>query len=56
MNAIQNKPSTFVLENKAELDSLLDLNNDTITYNNEEIKLNPGDMFLLKSLLESSNL
>lgn len=52
MNAIQNKPSTFVLENKAELDSLLDLNNDTITYNNEEIKLNPGDMFLLKSLDE----
>ena len=52
MNAIQNKPSTFVLENKAELDSLLDLNNDTITYNNEEIKLNPGDMFLLESLDE----
>lgn len=52
MNAIQNKPVTYILTNKEQLDSLLDLSNDTITYNEEVKKLNPGDIFLLTSIEE----
>ena len=52
MTAIQNKPITYVLTNKAQLDSLLDLNNNTITYNDEVKTLNPGDVFLLTSTEE----
>lgn len=47
MNSILNKPVTYVLKNKATLDSLLDLSNNTITYNGEVKNLNPGDIFLL---------
>lgn len=52
MAAIQNKPVTYVLTNKEQLDSLLDLENNTITYNNEVKTLNPGDVFLLTSTEE----
>lgn len=52
MTAIQNKPVTYILTDKAQLDSLLDLNNNTITYNNEVKTLNPGDVFLLTSTEE----
>ena len=52
MTAIQNKPVTYILTNKAQLDSLLDLNNNTITYNDEVKTLNPGDVFLLTSTEE----
>lgn len=49
MSAIQNKPVTYILTDKEQLDSLLDLENNTITYNNEVKTLNPGDVFLLTS-------
>lgn len=52
INSINNKPSTYILTNKAELDSLLDLDSNTITYNNETKQLNPGDVFLLTALDE----
>ena len=52
MTAIQNKPVTYILTDKAQLDSLLDLNNNTITYNDEVKTLNPGDVFLLTSTEE----
>ena len=47
MNAILNKPATYIFKNKAELDSAITLENDTIQYQDEERKLNPGDIFLL---------
>ena len=47
MNAILNKPITYIFKNKAELDSAITLENDTIQYQDEERKLNPGDIFLL---------
>ena len=47
MNAILNKPVTYIFKNKAELDSVINLENDTIQYQEEERKLNPGDIFLL---------
>ena len=52
MTAIQNKPVTYILTDKEQLDSLLDLENNTITYNNEVKTLNPGDVFLLTSTEE----
>lgn len=52
MTTIQNKPVTYILTNKEQLDSLLDLENNTITYNNEVKTLNPGDVFLLTSTEE----
>lgn len=52
MAAIQNKPITYILTNKEQLDSLLDLENNTITYNDEVKTLNPGDVFLLTSTEE----
>ena len=52
MTTIQNKPVTYVLTDKEQLDSLLDLENNTITYNNEVKTLNPGDVFLLTSTEE----
>lgn len=52
MAAIQNKPVTYILTNKEQLDSLLDLENNTITYNDEVKTLNPGDVFLLTSTEE----
>lgn len=52
MTAIQNKPVTYILTNKEQLDSLLDLENNTITYNDEVKTLNPGDVFLLTSTEE----
>lgn len=52
MATIQNKPVTYILTDKEQLDSLLDLENNTITYNNEDKTLNPGDVFLLTSTEE----
>ena len=52
MTTIQNKPVTYILTDKEQLDSLLDLENNTITYNNEVKTLNPGDVFLLTSTEE----
>lgn len=52
MATIQNKPVTYILTDKEQLDSLLDLENNTITYNNEVKTLNPGDVFLLTSTEE----
>ena len=52
MTTIQNKPITYILTDKEQLDSLLDLENNTITYNNEVKTLNPGDVFLLTSTEE----
>ena len=52
MTTIQNKPVTYILTDKEQLDSLLDLENNTITYNNEVKTLNPGDVFLLTSTKE----
>nr|DAH19304.1 MAG TPA: SEVERIN-BINDING PROTEIN, CALCIUM-BINDING, CYTOSKELETON, GELSOLIN.75A [Bacteriophage sp.] len=49
MNAIQNKPVTYIFDNKAALDGALNLNDDTVTYNEKVCKLNPGDVFLLVS-------
>ena len=49
MTALNNKPMVFVMQDKATLDTILDLENDTIFYNQKMIKLNPGDMFLLVS-------
>lgn len=49
MTALNNKPMVFVIQDKATLDTILDLENDTIFYNQKMIKLNPGDMFLLVS-------
>ena len=49
MTALNNKPMVFVIQDKATLDTILDLENDTIFYNQKIIKLNPGDMFLLVS-------
>lgn len=47
MNSILNKPVTYVLKNKSELDSSLDLSRNIIVYKGEEKQLNPGDIFLL---------
>lgn len=49
MAALNNKPMVFVVQDKATLDTILDLENNTIFYNQKMIKLNPGDMFLLVS-------
>lgn len=52
MNAIQNKPVTYIFDDKASLDGALNLTNNTVTYNGKECKLNPGDVFLLVSANE----
>lgn len=49
MTALNNKPMVFVVQDKATLDTILNLENNTIFYNQKMIKLNPGDMFLLVS-------
>jgi hypothetical protein len=53
MNAIQNKPITYIFDNKASLDGALNLADNTVTYNEKVCKLNPGDVFLLVSTNES---
>lgn len=52
MNAIQNKPITYIFDDKASLDGALNLTNNTVVYNEKECKLNPGDVFLLVSTNE----
>lgn len=52
MNAIQNKPITYIFDDKASLDGALNLADNTVTYNGKECKLNPGDVFLLVSTNE----
>ena len=52
MNAIQNKPVTYIFDDKASLDGALNLNDDTVAYNGKVCKLNPGDVFLLVSTNE----
>lgn len=47
MNSIMNKPETYIFTNKIELDSNLNLDNNTVSYKGEERQLNPGDIFLL---------
>lgn len=47
INSILNKPETYIFTNKTELDSNLNLDNNTIIYKGEERQLNPGDIFLL---------
>lgn len=47
MNSIMNKPETYIFTNKNELDSNLNLDNNTVSYKGEERQLNPGDIFLL---------
>lgn len=49
MASIQNKPKTYVFDDKDALDSSLDLTNNTVTYNGETVEVNTGDMFLLVS-------
>lgn len=49
MNAIQNKPVTYIFTDKAELDSALILSANQIIYKGAVHTLNPGDIFLLTS-------
>ena len=37
MNAIQNKPVTYIFDDKASLDGALNLTNNTVTYNGKSV-------------------